>query len=513
MRTAASLVFCLVWPAGAALAAGAITDQAVTLTYPFGHWDGTPAANLVGTELTAGQDVLVQSGWWYRVEGDTREYPLPEPDSEVYADGKLTATWNNLDNKGFLVVESTYVLDGEGPSGGTLTFMTATNNALVTRYLTLFHYLDLELGGTPGNDTALQESSLAFKFADELDPAARARLRVRGTSQLLYRFAPAGEVRDLLNDADVDDLDSTGLPFPAGDVSVGFQFGDYFTAGETARLAAVSLLSRQPGAHVKGAFDDLTPWAALLTRDPVTNTYATRALRRTTALSDVVHDVPVPGPDWRVVGVDDFHATLRNSYVQRNLVTGATTVGNDVITGAPAPPPNWTLSATGDWNSDRRADLLWRNTTSQKLVIWFMNGSAKIGAATPTPDQAVSANWEVAGGGDFDGDGFRDFLWYNQTSGNLVIWYMDDELVRITGAFTTPSSVGNANWKVGAVADLGKGEGVDFPAVWNTADIVWQNATSKKVVVWHMDLQGRRTSGLFTSPDQFGGAELVAGPR
>ena len=35
---------------------------------------------------------------------------------------------------------------------------------------------------------------------------------------------------------------------------------------------------------------------------------------------------------------------------------------------------NWKLSATGDFNADGKAYILWRNTTSQKLVIWTMNG-------------------------------------------------------------------------------------------------------------------------------------------
>jgi hypothetical protein len=50
--------------------------------------------------------------------------------------------------------------------------------------------------------------------------------------------------------------------------------------------------------------------------------------------------------------------------------------------------------------------------------------------------------------------------------------------------------------------------------VWNSPDIVWQNDTSRKIVVWHMDPQGRRTSGTFTTPDALGASgEVVVGPR
>jgi hypothetical protein len=32
--------------------------------------------------------------------------------------------------------------------------------------------------------------------------------------------------------------------------------------------------------------------------------------------------------------------------------------------------------------------------------------------------------WKIVGSGDFNGDECRDILWRNQTTGDLVIWYM-----------------------------------------------------------------------------------------
>jgi hypothetical protein len=338
------------------------------------------------------------------------------------------------------------------------------------------------------------------------------RIRAQKANGFSYTVAPAGQIRDMLNDADVDALDDAGLPFAAGNVSVGLQFSAYMAPGQNVRAAVVSLQSRQPADHVKGALYDLTPWPALETRDPATNAHTLWAMNRTTAIG---YSVSWPlSANWRWVGTDDFDGNLRSEHVVRNLATAELTIGGDALTGAPPPPLNWTLAATGDWNADGKADLLWRNNTSQKLAVWLMNGAARVGAVAPTPDQAAHANWEVAGAADFDGDGFRDLLWYNQTSGNLVIWYLDGNLVRITGAFTNPPSVGNNNWKAVAAVDLGKGSGASFPAVWNSPDIVWQNDTSRKIVVWHMDPQGRRTSGTFTTPDALGASgEVVVGPR
>ena len=49
-----------------------------------------------------------------------------------------------------------------------------------------------------------------------------------------------------------------------------------------------------------------------------------------------------------------------------------------------------------------------------------------------------------------------------------------------------------------------------------TNDVVWRNASSGRVVVWHLDFAGNRTSGLFTSPDAPGPDPTgwtIVGPR
>ncbi len=92
----------------------------------------------------------------------------------------------------------------------------------------------------------------------------------------------------------------------------------------------------------------------------------------------------------------------------------------------------------------------------------------------------MDANWEVAAAADFNGDSHRDLLWYNQTSGKIVLWFMSSSVARITGQFTNPASIGNNDWSVLAVGDFGQGAGGPY----DTQDVVWQNDTSKKVVVW-----------------------------
>ncbi len=180
------------------------------------------------------------------------------------------------------------------------------------------------------------------------------------------------------------------------------------------------------------------------------------------------------------------------------LMNGALRAGPAVpLSGGAVLPPSWELAATGDFSHDGRPDLLWRNSSSQKLVIWTMNGTAKTGNLVPTPDLAVNANWSVVAALDLTNDGNRDLLWYNSTSGKIVQWWMDASVVRTSGLFNTPANAGDANWKVWAGGDYGLGAG----GVSCSNDIVWRNANSGRVVVWWEDFAANRTAGGFTTPD------------
>jgi hypothetical protein len=37
-------------------------------------------------------------------------------------------------------------------------------------------------------------------------------------------------------------------------------------------------------------------------------------------------------------------------------------------------PIAWTIAKVGDFEGDGEADLLWRETTSGAVALWFMNG-------------------------------------------------------------------------------------------------------------------------------------------
>ncbi len=224
--------------------------------------------------------------------------------------------------------------------------------------------------------------------------------------------------------------------------------------------------------------------------------------------------------DWRIMGADDFNddnytdlvfnSTTTNA-VEFWLMNGTSRPAAAVpISGAPTLALNWTLAATGDANHDGQPDILWRNNTSQKLVIWTMNGTAKVGNIIPTPDQAVDANWQVIGLSDLNLDGNTDFLWYNYTSGKIVYWWMDASMVRITGNFTNPANAGDNNWRVQSIGDYGTtctNQTRD-----GQPDVIWRNDNSGRIVAWTLDAAGNRTTGCFTCPTAVGGTCNPADP-
>ncbi len=230
---------------------------------------------------------------------------------------------------------------------------------------------------------------------------------------------------------------------------------------------------------------------------------------------------PDLNPGWVVAGTDDYNLDSSTDLVTWNsstgavefwLMNGSNRMGAAVpLSGAAPLATTWRPAATADFDHDGWPDLIWRNTATQKLVVWTMNGTAYKGSIVPSPDQAVDSNWAVVAALDLDGDLNTDLLWYNSTSGKIVRWLMNASVQRLTGAFTNPANAGDNNWQVVAGGDYGVGAG----GVAGTNDLIWRNATSGRLVVWYMDLLGNRTFGTFTTPNSPSPALdwTVVGPR
>jgi hypothetical protein len=110
-----------------------------------------------------------------------------------------------------------------------------------------------------------------------------------------------------------------------------------------------------------------------------------------------------------------------------DTLTADDITGVESLYGIPANqlPPNPVvtnfISRSGDFNGDGKQDILWRNTQTGGVDIWYMNGPTILSRDHVA---TVSLQWKIAGIGDFNGDGISDILWQNTVEGSFVIWLM-----------------------------------------------------------------------------------------
>jgi hypothetical protein len=129
-------------------------------------------------------------------------------------------------------------------------------------------------------------------------------------------------------------------------------------------------------------------------------------------------------------------------------------------------PANF-ISYSGDFNGDGKQDILWRNTQTGEVDIWFMNGASVTAKASVG---TVGLEWKIIGIADFNGDGKSDILWQNTLNGAFVIWIMNGASYS-SQEFDSQGS----QWSIAGVADI---DHTGF------ADILWRNVVTGELVAW-----------------------------
>jgi hypothetical protein len=174
---------------------------------------------------------------------------------------------------------------------------------------------------------------------------------------------------------------------------------------------------------------------------------------------------------WNVVGTGDFNGDGRDDILWRSSDGTVTNSLGMADGGFSSNSGNFTIDATADWqiigtgdfNGDGRDDILWRSDAGT-VTNWLgvANGALVTNYANFTIH--ADANWQIIGTGDFTGDGRQDILWKSDT-GTVTDW-----LGTMTGGFTNNGSNfmihADANWHVVGIGDF-NGDLRD--------DLLWQN--------------------------------------
>jgi len=199
-----------------------------------------------------------------------------------------------------------------------------------------------------------------------------------------------------------------------------------------------------------------------------------------------------PGASWSVAGAGDFDGDSRSDILWRNsdgtlavwTMNGSSIMSSNAVTSggtAVTPDANWSVAGIGDFNGDGKKDILWRNNTTGEVSVWNMNGSAITSSADLTSGGAAirpDSSWSVAGIGDFNADGNSDILWRN-SNGSLAVWLMNGSTITssATVTFGGAAIAPNASWHVVEIGDF-SGDG--------STDILWRN-DSGAMAEWLMN--------------------------
>ncbi|MEE9913678.1 MAG: FG-GAP-like repeat-containing protein [Deltaproteobacteria bacterium] len=189
---------------------------------------------------------------------------------------------------------------------------------------------------------------------------------------------------------------------------------------------------------------------------------------------------------------NDFNADgrtdilLRNTTSGKNLVwfmNGVTRLSYAYLTDVTNLA--WTIVGTGNFNADGKTDILWRNTSTGQNLVWFMNNISRTSLAyIPTvSDQA----WTIVGTGDFNNDGKTDILWRNTTTGQIQVWYMDG--VTRTSYVYLPR-VADLDWIITGTGDFNQD---------GQTDILWRNTSTGRNQVWYMNGVTKTSAAYLTS--------------
>jgi glutamine amidotransferase PdxT len=200
-------------------------------------------------------------------------------------------------------------------------------------------------------------------------------------------------------------------------------------------------------------------------------------------------------PVWRVVSRDDFNGDKKADLLWQNTATGqvylwyldGATMIDDAWVLTDASP--WQVATTADFNGDGKPDILWQQPATGQLAVWLMNGATLISSTTLTPGQ-WDPTWRVAGAADLNHDGKADLIWQNRATGALAYWLLQGLTATVVANFTPAAT--NLLWEIRAVADYNRD---------GQPDLLFQHAITGQMYVWYLT-GTTMTGGAYLSPAQ-----------
>lgn len=169
--------------------------------------------------------------------------------------------------------------------------------------------------------------------------------------------------------------------------------------------------------------------------------------------------------DWHVGGTGDFDGDGRDEILWRNdsgaVLTWVAKGEHVFVSGSTADAGvDWHIAGTGDFNGDGRDDVLWRKDNGD-VTTWLGQANGSFASNFENAFYEVDKSWQIAGTGDFNGDGRTDMLWRHE-SGEVLNW-----LGQANGGFVSNANANaGLDWRIVGTGDY-NGDGRD--------DVLWRN--------------------------------------
>jgi hypothetical protein len=131
----------------------------------------------------------------------------------------------------------------------------------------------------------------------------------------------------------------------------------------------------------------------------------------------------------------------------------------------------YNIAGTGDYNGDGISDVLWRSSFNGDVFEW-LGQSNGVFVNNLSAVYQLSIEYQVAANGDFNGDGRSDVLWRSSVTGNVIQW-----LGQTNGTFANNAAAAfqmGTDWTLLSAQDA-NGD--------TRSDLIWRNEQGQ-VVQW-----------------------------
>jgi hypothetical protein len=162
------------------------------------------------------------------------------------------------------------------------------------------------------------------------------------------------------------------------------------------------------------------------------------------------------------------------------------------VNGSYQPPAEYTYtckSGLGDYNGDGYQDVIWQNNSTHQVSVHYFDGTEGVTFLDWSwLNSAGEPNgWVLVGAADFDGNGVPDLVWEYMPTGQVTVQYYGGPGGATFLGWNWLNETGNPGWTVVAVADM-NGDGVP--------DLIWEkNATNQVTVNYYGGAGGATMTG------------------